>query len=354
MRKGTGDGQCDMRAIRLGLAGKTSHWAQFDTRKGMCGERMASSAVAVVISVALVAVSLIATVIPGRAHQIFVDGAESSTTLLRRRRAGVRVRVSMGLRSTDPDPRRLPVPVHFPRNSEVKGRRRRRGETIDASCGRSFFSFLFTSLHHEYYSPPRPGNEPTDPIRHTTCTPSRLGNGNESNGTGDLDVTMTQRAPLDVPQLDNKPMGSIGRTVYRSAQLKLGVPPLRRDDQPNWTTGQWPRLDVLPETPTHYFDGCRYLRDPIQYNDLTYDRLHREIRHNRAFWLCPFREGPLTFTPTNKYDVIGCCAIEGDADGLSEVGGEHVGSSAVVEEVKERVAGRISDTFRYTCLVNVY
>ncbi|KAF8450948.1 hypothetical protein L210DRAFT_3627285 [Boletus edulis BED1] len=67
-----------------------------------------------------------------------------------------------------------------------------------------------------YYSPPRPGNEPTDPIRHTTCTPSRLGNGNESNGTGDFDVTMTQRAPLDVPQLDNKPMGSIGRTVYRS------------------------------------------------------------------------------------------------------------------------------------------
>ncbi|KAF8414687.1 hypothetical protein L210DRAFT_3513421 [Boletus edulis BED1] len=157
MRKGTGDGQCDMRAIRLGLVGKTSHWAQFDTRKGMCGERMASSAVAVVISVALVAVSLIATVIPGRAHQTFVDGTESSTTLLRRRRAGVR-----------------------------------------------------------YYSPPRPGNEPTDPIRHTTCTPSRLGNGNESNGTGDFDVTMTQRAPLDVPQLDNKPMGSIGRTVYRS------------------------------------------------------------------------------------------------------------------------------------------
>ncbi|KAF8430424.1 hypothetical protein L210DRAFT_3651845 [Boletus edulis BED1] len=44
----------------------------------------------------------------------------------------------------------------------------------------------------------------------------------------------------------------------------------------------------------------------IQSNDLdallTYDQLHREMKHNRAFRLRAFREGPLTFAPTYKYD----------------------------------------------------
>ncbi|KAH0839417.1 Endonuclease/exonuclease/phosphatase [Lanmaoa asiatica] len=44
----------------------------------------------------------------------------------------------------------------------------------------------------------------------------------------------------------------------------------------------------------------------IQANDLdtllTHDQLHKEMKHNRAFRLRPFCEGPLTFAPTYKYD----------------------------------------------------
>ena len=44
----------------------------------------------------------------------------------------------------------------------------------------------------------------------------------------------------------------------------------------------------------------------IQANDLdtllTHDQLHKEMKHNRAFRLRVFREGPLTFAPTYKYD----------------------------------------------------
>lgn len=44
----------------------------------------------------------------------------------------------------------------------------------------------------------------------------------------------------------------------------------------------------------------------IQANDLdtllTHDQLHKEMKHNRAFRLRVFCEGPLTFAPTYKYD----------------------------------------------------
>lgn len=44
----------------------------------------------------------------------------------------------------------------------------------------------------------------------------------------------------------------------------------------------------------------------IEANDLdtllTHDQLHKEMKHNRAFRLRSFREGPLTFVPTYKYD----------------------------------------------------
>ena len=44
----------------------------------------------------------------------------------------------------------------------------------------------------------------------------------------------------------------------------------------------------------------------IQANDLdallTHDQLHKEMKHNRAFRLRTFCEGPLTFAPTYKYD----------------------------------------------------
>lgn len=44
----------------------------------------------------------------------------------------------------------------------------------------------------------------------------------------------------------------------------------------------------------------------IQANDLdpllTHDQLHKEMKHNRAFRLRAFCEGPLTFAPTYKYD----------------------------------------------------
>ena len=44
----------------------------------------------------------------------------------------------------------------------------------------------------------------------------------------------------------------------------------------------------------------------IQANDLdtlfTHDQLHKEMKHNRAFRLRTFQEGPLTFAPTYKYD----------------------------------------------------
>ncbi|KAG9309775.1 hypothetical protein JVU11DRAFT_10149 [Chiua virens] len=44
----------------------------------------------------------------------------------------------------------------------------------------------------------------------------------------------------------------------------------------------------------------------IQANDLdallTHDQLYKEMKHNRAFRLRSFREGPLTFAPTYKYD----------------------------------------------------
>jgi len=44
----------------------------------------------------------------------------------------------------------------------------------------------------------------------------------------------------------------------------------------------------------------------IQANDLdalvTHDQLHKEMKHNRAFRLRTFCEGPLTFSPTYKYD----------------------------------------------------
>lgn len=44
----------------------------------------------------------------------------------------------------------------------------------------------------------------------------------------------------------------------------------------------------------------------IQDNDLeallTHDQLHKEMKHNRAFRLRAFHEGPLAFVPTYKYD----------------------------------------------------